>query len=239
MQDRWPRLREMDVLRDTIEHFLSFESSLWRTLLGLTVRPGVIARAYVGGQRRRYFNPLKYLLVVAGVLALLTWLGLDETQQAESLVERTVAIDPATQEVMSGFFSSLFTVLQDFGRELRLALIPIYAFGLRLVLRRYNLAELTCFAAYALTHASLLAAIGIASLQLVLPETALVFFALDGLGDLFSLVYFTWAVRQFHECGWLSAVASVVSAIVLVAIVALLLFGSLLLPLILSSLPAG
>ena len=62
------RSRRLDgrlLFEDLIEKALNLESSLLRTVVGLTLRPGTVCREYVNGKRTLYTNPVTYLLLVA------------------------------------------------------------------------------------------------------------------------------------------------------------------------------
>lgn len=59
-QRRHQRLRFGAVARDALHALASLDSRLARTVAGLTLRPGRTVRAYLGGRRIRYVNPLKY-----------------------------------------------------------------------------------------------------------------------------------------------------------------------------------
>ena len=49
------------VLRDAFRAVASLDSRFARTVVGLGVRPGKTVQAFLGGQRIRYVNPLKYV----------------------------------------------------------------------------------------------------------------------------------------------------------------------------------
>ena len=57
--------------REFAERVLKMERGLLVTARDLTVSPGAVARRYLSGQRRRYVNPLSYLLLGAAVTLLL------------------------------------------------------------------------------------------------------------------------------------------------------------------------
>jgi len=44
---------------------------LWRTIRDLTLKPGATIRAYLDGDTKKYYSPVKYLAVVAALLYLL------------------------------------------------------------------------------------------------------------------------------------------------------------------------
>jgi hypothetical protein len=63
-QRRAERLRTREILGDVASGLLGVESRLWRTLRGLTVRPGAVAAEYVAGKRASYVSPFRYCMTV-------------------------------------------------------------------------------------------------------------------------------------------------------------------------------
>jgi hypothetical protein len=55
-----------------VEHLLHFDTPFLRTVAALTRRPGPMVREYLLGSRRRYLDPVRYVLVVATVM-LIAW----------------------------------------------------------------------------------------------------------------------------------------------------------------------
>lgn len=65
------RLTLRGVWRDFAERFLKFERGLPATARLAVLDPGRLAREYVGGRRRRYVNPVSFLLLGSAVAVLL------------------------------------------------------------------------------------------------------------------------------------------------------------------------
>lgn len=65
------RLTLRTVLREFAERFLKLERGLVGTARRSVTDPGGLARAYVAGQRRRYVNPVSFLLIGSAVAVLL------------------------------------------------------------------------------------------------------------------------------------------------------------------------
>ena len=66
------RLTLHDLLHDTIHYFTHADKGIFHLLKDLARKPGKVARAYVDGARKKYFNPLNFLLIVAGVVVFMT-----------------------------------------------------------------------------------------------------------------------------------------------------------------------
>jgi hypothetical protein len=66
------RLTLHDLLHDTIHYFTHADKGIFHLLKELARKPGLVARAYVTGARKKYFNPINFLLIVAGIVVFMT-----------------------------------------------------------------------------------------------------------------------------------------------------------------------
>ena len=66
------RLTLHDLLHDTIHYFTHADKGIFHLLKELAIRPGKVARAYVSGARKKYFSPLNFLLIIAGIVVFMT-----------------------------------------------------------------------------------------------------------------------------------------------------------------------
>lgn len=73
--------------RDFAQRFLKLERGLLGTVWGMTTRPGGVARDYVGGRRRRFLNPVSYLVIGSAVSVLLMPLYFSVDDMAETFDE--------------------------------------------------------------------------------------------------------------------------------------------------------
>jgi len=81
-------------LAHTVLHeLLHVESSLWRTLRLLFVRPAALSLEYAAGRRRPYVNPFRLLLISIVAYALMTSSGFSVTWEIGPLI---VSMAPAT-----------------------------------------------------------------------------------------------------------------------------------------------
>ncbi|MFN3243659.1 MAG: DUF3667 domain-containing protein [Planctomycetota bacterium] len=60
-------LRLTTALVDAAQALFSVEGAMWRTVRGLTVHPGKVARDYLEGQRARYVHPVRYAILTCGL----------------------------------------------------------------------------------------------------------------------------------------------------------------------------
>jgi hypothetical protein len=64
------RLSMHDVLHDAMHYFTHADKGVLQLLKGLVTKTGTIAREYVSGKRKKYFPPLNFYLIVAGLLVI-------------------------------------------------------------------------------------------------------------------------------------------------------------------------
>jgi hypothetical protein len=61
------RLTLHQIFHDFLHAFTHFDKGILLLFRYLTIRPGKIAREYVAGKRKKYFNPFSFLVVMVGV----------------------------------------------------------------------------------------------------------------------------------------------------------------------------
>lgn len=64
---RHARLRLRDWLSDVIDGIANLDSRILNTVIGLSLRPGLVARDYVQGRRVGYVSPARYALVACAL----------------------------------------------------------------------------------------------------------------------------------------------------------------------------
>lgn len=110
---RYPKLQLRVLLEDLVESLVELDSRVFRTVWGMTVRPGRVVCDYLDGRRIVYINPFKYALVaVTLAYVVLPWvstaLGLGDTTKTADGFEwekllNLVAL-PLTATTMFGVF---------------------------------------------------------------------------------------------------------------------------------------
>lgn len=66
------RLNLKQVRKDLLKKFLHAEMGIVYLTKALALRPGIVAREYFEGKRKRYYEPLKYLTLSVGISVLAT-----------------------------------------------------------------------------------------------------------------------------------------------------------------------
>lgn len=64
-----PRLLEF--VHEFVAHYVAIDGALWRSLVALLFRPGLLTREYLAGRRRRYVLPLRLYLTASFVFFLI------------------------------------------------------------------------------------------------------------------------------------------------------------------------
>ena len=181
-QKRPRRLDFLNVVTDAAQNFVSLDSRFLRTVVGLTWRPGHVAREYIVGRRNTYTSPLKFMFFCTTLYVVLYAVFDIEFYQPDrwETVEGQASFD---------FVMNLLPYL------IFVELLPVAGLQ-RLLFRKasYNVAESYVTQLYAYGQAILYAApFGL----LGLGGTAL---GLLGL-RLISLPVITWTLVQFYQQG--------------------------------------
>ena len=122
------RLKMHDLFHELWHAFTHTDKGILRLIKDLAISPKSVYINYLGGQRKKYFSPILFFLVTAGIVAYLYGFVYDHQDKK-------------------------FHTLDEFGRDLAhltkyraLILLPIDALLTWLVFRkRFNLAEVTAF----------------------------------------------------------------------------------------------
>lgn len=137
------RARPLEVGRlfaEGVAQFASLDNAWWTTLRELTLRPGAMLRRYVAGERKRFVNPILYMLTMATALL---------------IAMRALDVDIGTvQAVAEDKREDFALVLQSVGYLAVIGALPTAAL-LRLVLRDRSVGELYVVLLYTYGHLAL------------------------------------------------------------------------------------
>lgn len=154
----------------------------------LFIRPGIVAKEYIEGKRKKYYNPLQYLILTVAISTFIT-------------VNYNILGPKATPEALSNpndyqrFFSSLNEFFYKYINVVLFLSVPLSAFFSRLFFRKsgYNFAENLIFNSFIAAQRTLVFII-LSVFIYFLKDMYLIFI---GIYYLFWLVYFTFAFVQF------------------------------------------
>ena len=211
------RLRTRKLFRDAAQHLFDIESGLWRTVRHLTMRPGAMVRDYVRGQRKRYVNPITYLLLyVALSVAVMPLLEEPFVQNLQPMLGEAFQDLPAEVQGLIGdgpddFATAFMEFLVNLSTAVTIALCLPAAAVLWFLGRSWRgdtFAETCVFVFYTFAHVGIV---------YVLVTTPLVYAGVLGLGaygflSLLATAAFTaYAAYTFYGVGAKAAVAAMLS----------------------------
>src|SRR5262245_11561097 len=59
------------LLHEIVHYFTHAEKNIFSLIKQLTFKPGVVAEEYLAGKRKKYFSPVNFFLIVAGLLVII------------------------------------------------------------------------------------------------------------------------------------------------------------------------
>ena len=93
-----------ELFHEAVHYFTHADKGIFHLLKYLATKPGVVAREYLAGARKKYFPPLNFFFIVAGVLVFMTsyFYKIDETRV--KLLEKDAMLirDPVQRQTMLG-----------------------------------------------------------------------------------------------------------------------------------------
>ncbi len=146
-----------------MDKVLSVDNKLLKTFLHLFTKPEIVINSYIQGVRKRYFNPVSYLLVSITLSGIYLYFLKDVAIQSLSSIQE---MDPNNPFYSLGYGSDMFNIMYDYPAFVTAINIPIYAFVSWLVFlnrKKYNFYEHIVIYLYTISQVSIL------SFILVLP----------------------------------------------------------------------
>jgi hypothetical protein len=161
-------------LEDLVTSVTNLESRVLQTVIGLTLRPGTVARDYVEGRQVRYVSPVRYAL---GTCA--AWWG-------------AVALQPEAAGNVAWWI--------EYGQLVNLASIPLLVPFVQVAFigARYNYAEHLGLLLFATGHTFLWRTL-LALLALTPLKSSGLDLAANIVDQVLFIAYFTWALWGFHR----------------------------------------
>ena len=212
-----------------INDFTDLESNkVLRTLVAMTVRPGVLAVEYLSGRRGRYLGPLKLYLTFSTLYFLFAWTVLSEVRggSAQRIARHPVTVSVAQQRGLSpnAFADKVQEKAEKYASGLRIFSVLVsgtFLAALYFRMRKYY-AEHLVFSLYYYSFdfftKSLFALLFLvcAAIGFKLPSLVLNFFYP------IALVYLLFALRRVYQQKW---PMTVLKAVVLFTCETLLFFA--------------
>lgn len=183
------------MLEGTFKGLIDFDKPLYRTLIGLTVRPGSVISEYVEGKRAGYTNPVKYCLSISALLIVLVKLRGSIVEVAS----RSISADPTAAEPAAEFlrqYNEINNSIQPYSHVISLMMMPVLAGFLYLMFRKSkrSFADHMAFGCFAVSH--------VAFLNIVILAFNLHHYIFDAVVVLINVgppIYITWAAVVFNR----------------------------------------
>ena len=114
------RITFADLIKDLLGNLSNFESTFFKTIKYLIIKPRIIITDYINGKRKSYFNPIKILLLVLTVKTILEIKIINnDTKTEQSLAD----------ELINGDYWKLIFIF---------IFIPFFSFFSKILFKKYN-----------------------------------------------------------------------------------------------------
>ena len=180
------RINFVYIWHELIHAFTHAEKGIFYTILESFRRPGIVAKEYVEGKRKKYFNPFTFLLIVIGISSLFFY-------KFQLIKTCNQNINPVTHWINSHY--NLFIYIT----------IPIICFFNWLFFKKskYNYFENLVLVVYTSAIRSIFLSFVIAPIILIIHHyypnvcnaNSYVFYFYT----LLSVIYFSWSTIVFHN----------------------------------------
>ncbi len=188
------------LLEDFFSNLFALEGRLLRTLKALTLRPGNMGRNYIEGNRKQYYKPFQYFLVVILIDYLAFYFFVDFNAFIDdwlAYMNESPYFEQMEQDKAS--VRRIVAKIQEHKKYLTLGFIPGMTLAAVLFFRKsgYNYTETFTFFLYLYSH-SLLLALPLSVFNMAVIPIAYQS-ALSSLVFVGTVVYFIWAIVTFYQ----------------------------------------
>lgn len=187
----------------------SIEKGFLHTLKMLFVNPGILIREYLHGRTRKYFNPLKYAIIIAGIdMILAIWFKVFDTG-VEFTTNLQVNSGMLDENVLHKTPQKLMTFIENNLNLISLLFIPLSALISKMFFRREKLlySEHLIVMCFLITQI-LVIQIFTYPLYLIFPVLFQYPFILN---FILPLIYLTYGLKSFFRRSvFLSSIGSIV-----------------------------
>jgi hypothetical protein len=144
---RLPRLAIREVAQEAVQSLTNVDKGLFTLLRQLVMEPGVTAREYIGGKRRKHFPPLSFFLLVSTIMIVILSFSSGKTGNGSATHPDVARIqDPHKREHVQKIYerrnrSTLF--LSTYSDIIAMVAVPLIAVIFWLVYKKrgYNYTE--------------------------------------------------------------------------------------------------
>lgn len=190
------------LFKEFLDKVLSVDNRLLKTFWHLFTKPHVVIESYISGVRKRYFNPLSYLLISITLAGIYFFFLKDiAIQSIDAIPEIEVASNnPFSNKEFAKGYVSVFTDYQAFFTALIIPLYGLISWVVFFNRRKYNFYEHLVIYLYGSSQLSILSFILITPVLLIDQQLGS---QLVLISSLFMVIYFPYVlIRLFKLTFW-------------------------------------
>lgn len=152
------RLRWGTLFAELNQRVLGLDNKFAKTVKDLTIRPGIVSKAFINGNRTKYIGPVGYFFVIITIYVLL--ISMLEVDMVEFSKEIS---GPFSSHETSRDTDSFQRLMMSNMKLLSFILVPFFAWGAYIVFRKkgYNVLESAVMILYSHAHPLFLSIIGL------------------------------------------------------------------------------
>ena len=186
----------------------------------LFLRPGIVAKEYIAGKRKKYFNPFTFFLILAALYVLSASFSSsinDNQKEIPTTITQIKNLEEKRQAMV--IYDRAIKTKQFFtkhGNVAAMIAVPFFAlyFWLIYYRRRYNYSENLVASLMFVSFANLAFSLMVFPLQAISKDTVWTAF-IPLLGFLFQIIYLTVAYKGFLDLKGYLAMFKVILAVVI------------------------
>ena len=196
------RLSLHDLTHDTVHYFTHADKSIFKLLKELAVKPGIVAREYITGKRQKYFKPLNFFLIVAGIVVFMTSAFYKPNDERSRRLEQSAQYiqDPVKKQRVLNIaarVSKVNLITGKYSNVINMVATPfltlLFWFAYR---RQFNFIESLVGNMYFISYTMVFYALLIVPLQYLIPAAGMYFLSIF---FLFEVLYRGYAYYQFSN----------------------------------------
>ncbi|RYG06578.1 MAG: DUF3667 domain-containing protein [Chitinophagaceae bacterium] len=198
------RLSFKHIIHDFFHAFTHADKSIFGLLRDLAIKPGIVAKEYIAGKRKKYFNPFTFFLILAGLFVLSNKYFTSESTPAKpdgEILARMPGQAARDQYVMmftrgaeiNGFLTRHSNIVSMFA-------VPVFGFVTWLFFRRnrYNFAENVTANLLFVSFSNIIFTILIYPLLGQARGNQGAYYSILMMGILLQMIYLSWCYFQFQ-----------------------------------------
>ena len=211
-----------EIFHDAVHYFTHADTSIFRLMRALAASPGIVAKEYIHGKRKKYFKPLNFFLIVAGIVVFMTsaFYQPNDTRSRNLETAATKVNNPAQKEgllQMAKRIRKVNEITGKYSNVINMVATPLMTLFFWLAYRRkFNYVQSLVANMYIIGFIMLFYALIVVPLQHLVPQFGTY---LIGLFFLFEIVYRGAAYRQLSGAKGALAVMKAYAVSLLISLI--------------------